>query len=199
MLTVVLTGFIGMMTFLFLFWKRLKEDYSSEIIFKTSSYVILGILLGYIVSARFFREWFLYAELLGVVAGLWFANFRFKIRVYEMLEASVQATLPWISLLFLHDSIVSSSFVSFSGFLLTLAIIFFYYYMDLHYREFTWYKSGKVGFSGLITLGLIFLIRSVIAISGISVLSFVGKYEGILSGILAFICFLVLFNLGRKS
>lgn len=199
MLVNITTGLAGVLIFLFIFWKRLKEDYSSEIIFRSGGFVILGILLGGLIALKFFPGAFLWSELLGSLAGLGLAVYKFRIRFYESFEAVVVASLPWISFLFLKDSVTTSSFTSFMGFLSTLIIIFIYYFLDLHYKNFTWYKSGKIGFSGLAALSLIFITRAAIAIFTTGVLSFLDKYEAIVSGAAAFICFLLIFNLGRSG
>jgi len=107
--------------------------------------------------------------------------------------------LPWIALIFLGDSVVKSSLSSFLGFLAILVFILVYYYFDSHYKKFSWYKSGKIGFSGLVTLGIIFLVRAGVAVSESVVLSFVDKYEAAFSATAALFCFLAVFNLGRKS
>lgn len=189
----------GVLIFLFIFWKRLKEDYASEIVFKSATYILVCFLAGYVLSLRYFPQAYLYFGFLGSLIGVWLTIFKLKIKFYELTDAMVLSFLPWLSLTFFKDSIQSSSFVSFAAFLYVLLIIFLYYYFDTHYKEFTWYKSGKVGFSGMAALGLIFITRSLVAVVGISVLSFVGRFEGIVSGTFAFIAFLLLYNLGRKT
>lgn len=195
----LLTGLFGCLVFLFIFWKRLKEDYASEIVFKSATYILTAILISWLLSVRFFPEWFLWAEFIGGMMGLAISFRLLRIRFYETLEAFVISSLPWVSLTLLKSSVVSSSLSSFIAFLVTLVVIFVYYFLDYHYKEFTWYKSGKIGFAGLSTLALIFVTRSLLALFGIHVLSFVSKFEGIISGAFAFICFLLIFNLGRVT
>lgn len=190
---------LGILIFLFIFWKMLKEDYVGEIIFSSSSFILLGIFVGYILSLRFIPPWFFWLEFIGAIFGLLISINRFKVRFYEAMEASLVGLLPWLGLTFLLDSITSSSLVSFIAFLTCLALIFFYYFLNLKYKSFSWYRSGKIGFSGLSVLGIIFLIRSSVAIFLIPVLSFVGKAEVFVSGSLAFTAFLLIFNLARKE
>jgi hypothetical protein len=193
-----ITSLLGIIIFLFIFWKRLKEDYSGDIIFGSAVYILLGVLLFWTISFRFLPAWFLWFSFLGSAFGLTFAIFKFKLKFYETLEALVISMLPWIGFIFLADSVVSSSLVSFIAFLTTLVLIFISYYFDTHYREFTWYKSGKIGFSGLSILVLIFAIRLGIAILKVPVLSFVGwNYEAMISGILASLSLGMLFRLAR--
>jgi len=108
--------------------------------------------------------------------------------------------LPWIALMFLGNSVVHSSLSSFLAFGATLIIIFISYWFGDHYKNFTWYKSGKIGFAGLATLAVIFFVRSSVAIFGRGVLSFVNqKPEAIISSVLAFTCCLLIYNLGKDQ
>lgn len=199
MIVGLLVSLLGVLVFLFIFWKRLKEDYASEIVFKTAFSIIFGVIIATLISLKFFADWFLFAGLLGAMAGLYSSVVRLRIRFYETLEAFVVGSLPFLSFVFLTDSVMSSSLSSFSGFLVILVLLFIFYFLDVNYKNFTWYRSGRIGFVGLSTLAIFFLVRSAIAIFGITMLSFVGKYESIVSGSLAFIICLVLFNLGRKE
>lgn len=193
-----ITG-VAILIFLFIFWKRLKEDYASEIIFKAGFYIIAGILAGGVGALKFFDGWFFWTALAGGVAGLALAAATLRVRTYETLEAFVISAMPWLSLVFLKDSVERSSLSSFLAFLGILFLTFVFYYLDVHYKNFAWYKSGKIGFTGLTTLATIFLIRAVLAIFKINVLSFVDKYEAVMSAVAAFICFLLVFNLGRSE
>ncbi|KKQ92451.1 MAG: hypothetical protein UT58_C0017G0003 [Microgenomates group bacterium GW2011_GWC1_39_7b] len=191
--------FIGVITFLFIFWKRLKEDYSSEIIFKAAFLILAVLTLFSMLGSKFLSGWLFFIETTSILIGVLIATMRLKVRFFETLEAAVVGLMPWLSLFFLADSVSASSLSSFFGFLAVLILIFVFYYLDVHYKNFGWYTSGKIGFSGITTIALIFLLRSLVAIMGISVLSFVSQsYEAIISGSIAFICFLVLYNLGRQ-
>lgn len=190
---------LGVLIFLFLFWKKLKEDYASQIIFSSAFLVLSGAVLGFIVSWQLFPSYFFWAWILGSGIGLTIAILRFKIRVFESFEACVLGFLPLFSLVFLRDSVMNTSLTSFFAFLVVLFLIFIYFVLNANYRKFSWYKSGRAGFAGLATLALLFLIRSSVAIFHTSVLSFVGKGEVFLSGTLTFMCFLLLYNLSRQT
>lgn len=188
----------GLLIFLFLFWRKLKDDYVSEIIFSAASFILLGLLIGFFVALRFFPIWLFWSEFVGIIIGLTFAILKFNLRTYETLEAVVVSLLPWFGIFFLRDSVVNSSLISFIAFGVVLALVLIYYFFDLKYKNFTWYRSGRIGFSGLATLGLFFLVRSAVAIFTPSVLSFVGNLEPFISGIFAFVSFVLIFNLGRR-
>lgn len=176
----------------------MKEDYASEIVFKSASYILFGVFGGFLLSFNFLSDWFLYMAIVGIVVGVYLSIIKFRLKFYEVFDAVVISFLPWLSLMFLGDSVLKSSLTSFVGFLAMLVAIFLYYYFDTHYREFAWYKSGRVGFSGTLLLAIVFLTRSTIATFGITVISFVDKYEAIVSGVFAFIAFLMLFNLSKR-
>lgn len=199
MLSSLIVTVSGVLAFLFLFWKRLREDYAPGIIFESAFYIVLGIGISQFVSLRFLPNWFFWAGLFGSIAGIYLGHLRFKIRFYESLEGLVIGLLPWVSFVFLKDSVIHSSLNSFLAFLVTLLAIFIFYYLDVHFREFTWYKSGKVGFAGVSTLAIIFTVRSAIALFGISVLTFSGKYEGAFSATAALFCFILIYNLSRST
>lgn len=189
---------LGILIFLFIFWKRLREDYASGIIFEAAFYVLLGLGVLWFVSFKLFPGWFFWTSAAGAGVGLTLGILKFRLRFYETLEALVIAVLPWLAFIFLKDSVVNFSLSSFVAFLLVLIIIFAFYYIDTHFREFTWYRSGKIGFAGLATLAIIFTLRSGIALTDAHVLTFTGKFEAIVSGAMAFVCFILIYNLSRK-
>lgn len=193
----ILTAFFGVVISLFIFWKRLKEDYSSEIIFSSGIVIYIFLFAGYFLTKKLFPSWFFWGSFLSLLLGLGIVIWKYKVRFYESFEAITFSLLPFYSFIFLKDSVINSSLISFIAFLVCLTFIYIFFYFDTHYKEFSWYKSGKIGFSGLATLGIFFLTRAAIAIFFHSVLSFVEVYEPYISGISAFFVSLLIFNLGR--
>jgi len=194
----IVTTLAGIILFLFLFWRRLKEDYPSSQIFTTAFYVLAGILLGYLVSLRVSQLSWFWIELVGITLGFGVGILRYKFRFFEVLEALTLALLPWLGLFFLRDSIDNSSLASFLSFFAVTCLITLFAFLDSHYKNFSWYRSGRIGFSGLTTLGTLFLVRAAFASFFPFVISFV-KYEAILSGVAAFVFFLATFNLARST
>lgn len=191
--------FLGSLLFLFVFWKRLKEDYSSEIIFQSSLFILTGLFIGFILSKTFIPEWFFWLSFLGSLTGMALSIFKFRLRFYETSEALFLSSIPFVSLMFFVDSVTNSSLNSFLAFAGTLVLIFLAFWFDTNYKNYSWYKSGRVGFAGFAISSIFFTTRMIIAISGIGVLSFVGKLEVFASGIVAFTLLLLLFYLGRKE
>lgn len=195
----ILVSFLGVLFFLFLFWKRLKEDYISKDIFSAAFYILAGITIFWLVSKDFLPRWWFWLAFLGVVLGGTLAVVKFKLRVFEVLEALVFGLLPWLSLIFLLDAVINANTLSLIGFLVILIFILSFVAIDSRYKRFTWYKSGRVGFSGLIILGSFFLLRTFIAGSFTDVLSFAGQLDSVLSGTVAFISFLMILNIARQK
>lgn len=199
MLSAALFILLGIFIFLFAFWRRLKEDYLSTQIFSTSLYILIGVLLGNIISFKFFPDGWFWLSIIGIVVGFSVGILRFRLKFFETTEALVISSLPGLGLVFLHDSMVNSSSASFMGFLVILLLILSFLFLDAHYKKFTWYKSGKIGFSGFTILGFLFLVRAAIATVFPYVLSFAGKLDIYLSAMFAFASFLIVFNLSKQQ
>jgi len=199
MLAKIAFNTLGVLIFLFVFWKRLKEDYPTSQIFTTGLYMIVGISLAVIISTKFFGLWGFWLSFTGAALGLALGVLKFKLRFFETFEAGVAASFFWLGLVFLSDSIEKSNSASFIGFIVIILLIVLFYFLDAHYKKFSWYKSGRVGFTGLTTLGLLLLLRAAVAPIVPDMLSFSGKYEAMISGILAFVSFLLVFNLARTQ
>lgn len=199
MLVNFLFGFVGVMLFLFVFWRRLRDDYSSEIIFQIATWILVGLSLGLTVARLFSPSWFFWFSLFGCLIGMFMAVIKFKLRFFETLEAVIMAGMPFVSLLFFKDSVTNYSLNSFLAFVASLILIFLAYWFDLRYKTFTWYKSGRIGFAGLAVSILFFISRTVIAILGITMISFVNKFEAVISGSFVLICAGLLIYLGKKE
>ena len=171
----------------------------SENVFTTAFYVVLGIAVATIVARRFFPQVWFWASLVGALLGTVLGVLRFKLRFFETLEAGVFGLLPWLSIVFLADSVRTSRASSLIGFFFFLFLIGLFSFLDSKYKGFSWYKSGRVGFAGLVVVGFTFLVRTGLAVVFEDVLSLVGKGDAFLSGVVAFAAFLLLFNLARSS
>ena len=198
---------IGIFGFLFFFWKRTKEDYSSNEIFSFAftllGSILLGSLLGYFISSRFSLKssvfnlsglWFWGGFIFGCL-GFSLAYFKFKLRFFETLEAGT------VGFLFFYLSILLSFSLQVTDIKLLLFValqallISLFFFLDSRYKSFSWYKSGKIGFTGLTILGIFFLMRAIVALLDPSMLSFVGKVDAIVDSLVAFAFFITLFNL----
>jgi hypothetical protein len=199
MLVKILINLLGGLVFLFFFWRRLREDYSGSQIFTTAFYVFVGIILFFLISYKFFPLWWFWLSFAGAILGLVLGIFRYKLRFFEALESALMAFLPWLVLVFLSDSIQKSNPITLIFSILILGLIGVFYYLDDHYKGYVWYRSGRIGFAGLTCAGIFFLIRMAIATFFSFVLSFSGKSDIFLSGICAFILFLLIYHLARSE
>ena len=199
MFTNIFFNILAAVVFLFIFWKKLKEDYIPNQIFSAAFSAILGVLLANILIFNFFPSWWFWASLIGFCAGLTISIYRFKLRFFEVLDSSVIAALPWLLIIFLVNSVAFASTSSLVASVFILLLISIYLFSDAHYRKFTWYKSGRIGFSGLTVVGLFFLTRSLVALAFDNVLSFVGKTEIYFSTTLAIVSFFAIYSLSKKE
>lgn len=189
---------IGNLTFLYLFWSRLKEDYTSEAIFTNAFLVIFSFVLGEVVLMRFPTNYWFWVLLIFIFLGFVIGIYRSKFKFMESLEALIISLLPSYSFYFLYQFIKQKSLEAISGFIIISLLIILFYIFERHYKRFSWYKSGRIGFSGLSAGAILFFTRALVFVFYESMLSFSGKYEIYLSAIVAFILFLSVYNLARS-
>jgi len=199
MAILIITNFIGVMVFLFLFWRRLREDYVDQVVFSTAFFMLIGLLVGIIVSSNFYPSAWFWIVLIGVSLGLVVGIFKYKLRPLEMIEASVISLLPWLGIFYFTSFLLTQKIITLMIGVIIIFLIGLFVWLDRNYKGFSWYKSGRIGFSGLIILGVFFLIKAVVAAFIPDMLSFIGKYEIYLSAVAAFVCFFVVYNLARKT
>lgn len=189
---------VAAILFMFQFWKKLKDDYTQNQIFTSGFYILLAIGAGNIISLNFLPAWWFWMSLLGGTFGLAAGVVRYKLKLFEAIDATVISSLFLFTAAFISDWYFSKSYFSLAGFVICLLLIIFYKFLDERYKRFVWYKSGRVGFSGLTVAGVFFIIRAVIAMINPNMVSFAGKSDIYISGVVAFLSFLSLFNLSRE-
>jgi len=200
---------IGLLPFLFFFWRRLKEDYTSGQIFTAGFYIIFSVFffilaftLGIprvIAASPIYSPsglWF-WGAVLGLMIGLGLSIWKLNLKFFETLEAGILGSFFWLAVIFLINSVRDSSVVSLTAFGVSAALILLFFFLDGRYKKFTWYRSGKIGFSGLAVAGTFFFVRAAVALFFPFVLSFVGKLDALISGSISFILFLLLYNLAE--
>lgn len=195
----ILFTLVGAVTFLYLFWKKLKDDYSHNQIFIAGFYVLIGMFLFNLLALYFVPAWSFWLSLLGSLFGLAVGISRFRLRIFELLEGWVFGGIGLLFVFYVYMWIGRFSIKDFLPILVMFLFISLYLFLDSKYKKFSWYKSGRVGFAGLATMGLFFLLRSLVAFFEPSMLFFVERYDVWLSGIMSFVAFLLLFNLSRKT
>src|SRR6266478_5981851 len=105
-ITILIALPIGILGFLFLFWRRLKEDYPGDQIFTFGFIVAACILVGFFSGLSVYNIqhtiyfsphglWFWLAFLFGGV-GFFVSFMKLKLRFFETLEAAGLGFLFWI-------------------------------------------------------------------------------------------------------
>lgn len=208
-IAVTLPLIISIFSFLFLFWRRTKEDYPSNDIFEVASLMLIlssfvsGLVLFIQLKIDSFPQisvssiLFWCFAVVSVLVILFFSKKK-QMSFIELLDSSI------FSYLLAFFVIVSSHalYAKNSRSLILATIIGFifilYIFFDERYKSFTWYKSGKVGFSGLFSAGVFFVTRAILAISFKSMTTIIGPIDVLLSALVAFAFFLMLYNIATK-
>lgn len=204
---------IGIILFLFFYWRSLREDHTSQEIFSSSLIIIGAILTGSLIGSalvpvvgptRIFSPrglWF-WGAAIGLVLGFIYTHKKYKFRLFEMIETVCIASLFWLLTLSIREAIWPISI----GFALLILLFFF---LKKNYRRFNWYKSGKVGFAGLASLAIFFLLRGILAIffydamvsfgrsNGYSLL--IGRIDALISATIAFCFILCIYTLSKSK
>ena len=187
----IISNILGIILFLFLLWKRLKEDYSYEKIFNFAVLILTGLLIGFLVSKKILPSYWFFIEIIGIAIGFTIGVIKLKFKFIEAFDGVVIGLLPWVTLFFLSDSIKNSALSSFLAFWVSLTCIFLFFLTESHYR--------RVGFSAVFIAGLFFLIRALISLFSLEAISFSGNLESYISGTVAFGFFLLLYKLSRNK
>ncbi|MDP3994697.1 MAG: hypothetical protein Q8P91_02615 [bacterium] len=199
MLITILVNIFAFFVFLFIVWKRLKEDYSTENVFTLCFVTAFGLVLGYLLAKFIAPLYWFWMEALGILFGFVFLAIKKGLKFYETFEALFIAFLTWFGIYWVFLFIKTPAITSFLASFLIVSFIVLFYLLEGNYKDFTWYKSGRIGFAGLVTAGLFFLSRSAIASLFPFMLSFSGKTEIYISAVASFIMFLLVYNLSRNE
>jgi hypothetical protein len=190
--------FLGALLFLYLFWKRLKDDYSSYQIFSAGWCVLIGGAFMYMVSKFFGANYsFVMAET-GSFLGVLIGARRFNMSLIESFEGWVIGGLGFLVMFYLMGVLVSFSPVTALNLTVVLMLAWLFFYVNSRYKRYVWYRSGRVGFSGLLVSGFYFTFRS----SNLLVSAIIGRefnWEAIVSVLAAIVSFFALFNFSKKD
>ena len=115
-----------------------------------------------------------------------------QMKYYEVFEASALSSLYLLISFFISQTL-------FLGAGLILGLVAFYYFLEHNYKQFAWYRSGKVGFSALTTLAIFFLVRALVAFVAPEALLLFGKIDTIISSLAAMITFASLYQLAQSQ
>lgn len=195
----VIANILGVFILFYFLWRTLKDDYQYEKIFNLAFICLFGVLISAIISTYLQNQYWFWVSVLFVVSGFLIAIKKQRMKFYESFDGLVVAVLPWLSFVYLSDSISKSSLSSFIFFWMTLVCVFVYFFITTHYRSFTWYKSGRVGLAGILTLILFIIFRIVVAIFFPKNVLIVPNFDIYISGSSALLLILLLYNLSRNK
>lgn len=195
----VIANILGIFILFYFLWHKLKEDYQYEKIFNLAFLILFGFLIGHLVSRYFLPDYWFWINLSGILLGFAIGIKRQKMKFFESFEGLAIGSLSWVSLIFLSDSINNSSLYSFLAFWMTLICIFLFFFVASHYRTFSWYKSGRVGFAGVLTALVFFIFRLIASIFFQNVISLSGEFEVYLSSSVVMVLFLIIYSLSRST
>jgi hypothetical protein len=198
-LIVIITTVVGALFYLYFFWKRLKDDYVRNQIFSTAFFGLALLGVGYTLSLYTFEAFRFWMSLAGSVLGFSLGITRYRLKILEVLEASVLGLLSIFTFIMLGELIVTKNIIYLFSILVLLLLIVLFFLLDKYYKGFAWYKSGRIGFSGLSVSGVFFLIYSAVAMTLSSMISFVGNKDFIVSLALAILCFSVVYKLAKQK
>ena len=167
---------LGIILFLYLMWRNLRENYDSQklIIFSWLA------LLGFLVSGRLFyglinweiwnndlMDWILVGNkpgmsyiggYLGLIGVSWFFTRKQQWRFLNFMEDLVKPFLVLVGFFMLDEFFRSKFFIKPGLFLLLIVLVFpLFNLIMVKYRSFVWYKSGKKGFA-LLSLNFLFFL-----------------------------------------
>ncbi len=183
--------------FLFLFWGRLKEDYLSDQIFNSGIITLAGIVVGIIFTKFLGAEYWFWLSLTGALLGLVLASNNNKINFFELFDIFVASALPWLVIANLSSLLNDANYASIIWTIFALLLIFIFIFVEKRYKGFSWYRSGKIGFAGLFTIGVLFLIRVFVDFIPVQAVSFI-RYDFVLSLVAAVASFSMLFARGNR-
>jgi hypothetical protein len=193
----ILTLF-SVIVFQYFFWKKLKDDYSQYQIFTSGFYSLFGIAAGFIISHLYFPAYWFWCSLIGSISGLLIGRYRLRMKFFETLEAWIIGSLSIFLIYNIYDITGEPSLDRVIGMIAVILLIVLFFYINKRYKKYVWYRSGKVGFSGLLVAGLYFVFRASFSVfSGIMNKSAIP--DAIASSIVAFVSFLTLYNLAKKE
>ena len=195
MFGMIIANLFGILFLFFFLWKRLKDDYHYEKIYNLGWVILVSLVLGLLISKILMPGFWFWISFATIGLTFLFMIKNQKLKFFESLDGLIIGILPLLGLNFLIDAIKRSSLSSFLMFWTVLILIFLFFFLDSQYKRFSWYKSGRVGFTGLAIIGLFFIIRIFIYIIYPQTLSFIAPFDIYLSPTFAFLFFLILYRL----
>lgn len=172
MITNIILILVGILIYLFIFWRRLKDDYITNQIFGVAFFSVFALLLSITASYWFPNLWFWISLLSVLIAGI-IGAIKHRIKLFEYFDAQISGFIPLLMIGFILGSINNWDVVNYLIVLLLFGILVFNVYLNGSFKKFKWYRSGNAGFPAMVTLAIIMLTRIAVAVVNPWMLSFV--------------------------
>lgn len=167
---------IGLVLFMYLLWRDLRDDYGDDKVINYAWIALLGFLFGGRITYGLVNwgvwndswlDWLsvwnkpginYLGSYLGLTLVTWMVANKNQWKFLSLLDDIVKPTLIFSSLLMFDEWIRSGFYIRPMLFLTLLTVdIFLVNWLKKRYRSFAWYKSGKKGFVLLFNNLLLFL------------------------------------------
>ena len=185
--------FLLSLVYLFVFWRKLKEDYYQESLFSLglTQYVFLAGL--YLVATRARLVNFYYLEMIFALGGYLLISYWFKRDSANKLEIAEGMLISF----WLVDALWSSYLGLFWGAGLSIFSAIVFVVVNKNYKKFNWYRSGRVGIAGITALGLRSLIKGSLVL--MMPVQFPYRFAPLVFGLFAFANFMLVYKLANKK
>ncbi len=162
MILLLIANILGISLFLFILWKKLRDDYLSQQIFSTGFFIATLIMVLKITYylLNYPDNIFIIILILAISAIVAIRRFRFN--TLEFTDSLVISFLSWHAISQLAY-ILKLDLQAALELLASCILIFVFLFLQPRYKSFNFYKSGKIGFCGMAVISLYFLYRTAIA------------------------------------
>lgn len=174
---------LGLVIFMYLLWRDLRDDYGDQKIINYAWVALLGFLLGGRITYGLVNwgvwndSWLSWLSVwtkpgtnylgsyLGLVLASWLVSSKNQWKFLALMDDIVKPTLIFSCLLMIDEWVRANFYIKSMVYLILLVLdIVLVNWLKKKYRSFTWYKSGKKGFVLLFNNFLFFLAVVVILI-----------------------------------
>lgn len=194
--------FLGVILFSFVLWRQLKEDYTHDQVFYFTLLLLLGSLLGWFVTGKFFADYSFWGFLVGILIFGIYGIKKIGLKLFELID-SVSQGLFWLLFTFGVVGLVKAkpALEDIFFFLPLCFSLLAFHYFSRNYRRFSWYPSGKIGFVGFASLAVFFFVRFLIAFYFFFLVQSISNMANlVLNMVAAGVCFLTIYlRSGRKG
>ena len=164
---------LGVFLSLFLFWKFTRDDYEDSDIFALWFIALTGGFVGFFIVNLFWRADSLLAGLVTAVLLGAFRARRLKMKLFEILEASVPSIFLFLLFVLLSWAVFGITTGLVADVVIIVLVLALFFLFKANYRRFLWYPSGRVGFASLATVAIYFIVRAIVASFAPMVLSLI--------------------------